>query len=248
VPLTAGVYSLGATADGSLWIGSIDLLLRWKDDKVSINRHAGGRINAILEDPAGGVWVARARIRDGQGPLCHTTGLRLTCLGKPDGILMPYAGTIVRDTAGALWLGGSAGLNLMILLPGDPSGAGGLAAYARACKLIDDLVVVPGAIGCLLTGLLFSALSPWGFFKHRWVAVKWALTVYCVLYGTFFLGPRVNAQAELALAGGLAPLGSAASLASRQELMAGGLLVLSVILFMTWLSVYRPWKSRRPEG
>lgn len=107
--LTHGVYSLGASRDGSLWIGS-SVLMRWKDGKLSGYPNLDARINAILEDPAGGVWVTRSRIRDGQGPLCHIVDDQVKCFGNRDGISIPYAGPLFRDMSGTLWLGGSGGL------------------------------------------------------------------------------------------------------------------------------------------
>jgi ligand-binding sensor domain-containing protein len=107
--LSQGVYSLGAGRDGSLWIGS-SKLMRWKDGKLSNYPNLDARINAILEDPAGGVWVTRSRIQDGRGPLCHISDERFQCFGNRDGISIPYAGPLFRDRSGTLWLGGSAGL------------------------------------------------------------------------------------------------------------------------------------------
>jgi signal transduction histidine kinase/ligand-binding sensor domain-containing protein len=107
--LTQGVYSLGASRDGSLWIGS-SVLMRWKDGKLSSYPNLNGRINAILEDPSGGVWVTRSRTRDGKGPLCHISDDQVRCFGNRDGISIDYAGALFRDTSGTLWMGGSEGL------------------------------------------------------------------------------------------------------------------------------------------
>src|SRR5271168_166890 len=97
--LSSEVYSLGASRDGSLWIGS-SVLMRWKDGKLSSYPNLDGRINAILEDPAGGVWVTRSRIHDGRGPLCHVSDERVQCFGNRDGISIPYAGPLFRDMSG----------------------------------------------------------------------------------------------------------------------------------------------------
>jgi signal transduction histidine kinase/ligand-binding sensor domain-containing protein len=107
--LSNGVYSLGASRDGSLWIGS-SVLMRWKDGKLSSYPNLDGRINAILEDPAGGVWITRSRTRDGRGPLCHISDEQVRCFGNRDGISISYAGALFRDRSGTLWLGGSGGL------------------------------------------------------------------------------------------------------------------------------------------
>ena len=107
--LSNEIYSLGASRDGSLWIGS-SVLMRWKDGELSSYPKLDGRINAILEDPAGGVWVTRSRTRDGRGPLCHISDERVRCFGNRDGISIAYAGALFRDMSGTLWLGGSGGV------------------------------------------------------------------------------------------------------------------------------------------
>jgi putative copper export protein len=147
-------------------------------------------------------------------------------------------------TAG-LWVGGSFGLNAMLLSPGSPSSGGELVGYNEACVFVDDLVVIPGAVGCLVTGLLFSVFSHWGFFKHRWLAVKWVLTVLCILFGTFFLGPRVDAQPAISTAQGLGALQDPAYLANRAGVITGGLVMVTLIFLMVAISVLRPWKASK---
>lgn len=99
--------------------------------------------------------------------------------------------------AGA-WVGAAVCM-LLIQFVKEP-GAGGdeLAAYTAAVKVIDDFIIIPSALGALLTGLLTSTLLGWGFFRHNWVAVKWIITVTAVLFGTFWLGPWTNGMAALA--------------------------------------------------
>jgi ligand-binding sensor domain-containing protein len=84
-------------------------MMRWKDGKLSTYPNLDARINAILDDPAGGVWATRSRIQDGQGPLCHFSDEAVKCFGPRDGISIPYAGALSRDSSGSLWLGGSGG-------------------------------------------------------------------------------------------------------------------------------------------
>ncbi len=145
-------------------------------------------------------------------------------------------------TAG-LWIDGAVSLNLMLAAlspgPGGPEPLG----FDLARKFIDDFIIIPGAMGCLISGLLISWLTPWGFFRHRWVAVKWILTVGCIFFGTFYLGPRVNGQPLISSALGSAALTDPVYLANRSANIAGGFLQLLLILFMTAISVLKPWKK-----
>ena len=59
-------------------------------------------------------------------------------------------------------------------------------------EAIDMKILVPGAVGCLLTGIVYGIFTHWGFFKHRWLTVKWTLTLFMILFGTFYMGPLVK--------------------------------------------------------
>ncbi|WP_263359087.1 sensor histidine kinase [Acidicapsa ligni] len=164
--LTDGVYSLGATSDGSLWIGSWTLM-RWKDGNFSTYPSVRGRINAILPDPTGGVWFTRSRISNGLGPLCHITDSTIKCFDKGDGIAIPYAGALFRDASGDLWLGGSRGMatgkpeKFETFTPSflaESSRLGGVGAFAD------------GFDGSMLVGMVQSGqnLGLQEFKDHRW--------------------------------------------------------------------------------
>ena len=143
-----------------------------------------------------------------------------------------------------LWLGGALALNLMLAALGPGWSGGELLGYDLARKFVDDFVIIPGALGCLLSGLLISLFTPWGFFRHRWVAVKWILTVACIIFGTFYLGPRINGQPPLSLALGLAAASDPVYLANRLANMVGGWGQMAVLIFMVAISVLKPWKKR----
>lgn len=101
---------------------------------------------------------------------------------------------IVHLILAAMWLGGAVSM-LVIMLYGTYDFSGdAMRSSAVALKRVDDYIVIPGAIGLLFTGLAYSIWTNWGFFKYRWITVKWILTVLMILFGTFVMGPRVNAN------------------------------------------------------
>ena len=111
VPATSSssVYSLRGGRDGSLWIGTGSNLARLKDGQLFNYTTGLGRINAIVEDDHGSIWIVRSRVRvsDGRGPLCQVSGAELRCYGSSDGIPAANATALVAGPDGALWLGNS---------------------------------------------------------------------------------------------------------------------------------------------
>ncbi|MDR2800845.1 MAG: DUF2269 family protein [Desulfovibrio sp.] len=152
---------------------------------------------------------------------------------------------IIHLCMAGVWLGGAVALFLMILLLDTGESGDQVHAYDLAREFVDDFILVPGAMGCLLSGLLISWATPWGFFKHRWVAVKWLLTVAGILYGPFVLGPPLYSQAPISGAQGLSALVNPEYMANRLWNVAGGAMQLFLLCFMVAVSVIKPWKSRK---
>ena len=144
-----------------------------------------------------------------------------------------------------LWVGAALCMLLIQFVLEPDAGGDEIAAYTTAVKLIDDFIIIPAAMGSLLTGLLTSTLLGWGFFRHRWVAVKWAITVTAIIFGTFWLGPWTNGMAEIAdKLRHLAP----AHVTFRHDYLMNaifGSLQLGVLVFTVFISTFRPWGSSR---
>lgn len=98
----------------------------------------------------------------------------------------------------ACWLGGAFSLSVLNINNAAAASEGMLYGLNIASHLVDMWVVVTaGAMGCLFTGLLYSLSSGWGFIRHKWVVVKWLLTVTAILSGTFFLGVWERSMLDL---------------------------------------------------
>lgn len=106
-------------------------------------------------------------------------------------------------------------------------------------ELVGWRVIVPLSIGGLASGLLMSATTQWGFFRHYWVIAKLAMTAV----GTGILlahMPRVSEMARIAEhAVPSLPLADASMLPKQLLLHAAGGLVLLVVI--ATISVFKPW-------
>ncbi|MDR2745503.1 MAG: hypothetical protein LBB66_09990 [Desulfovibrio sp.] len=167
---------------------------------------------------------------------------------KKPGVRGRTALKICHISLAGLWVGGAVTLNLMLLALGPAETGQQLYGYDLARKFVDDYIIVPGAMGCLASGLLISWLTPWGFFRHRWITVKWVLTVACILIGIAVLGPLVNDQPAISGNMGLAALRDPTYAANHLGTLIGGLALILTILFMLAVSVLKPWQKKKPAG
>ncbi len=142
-----------------------------------------------------------------------------------------------------LWIGGAVTLPVM-KLGLHPDEGHFLYGFDITRKFIDDFIVVPGAVGCLLTGLIYSLFTGFGFFKLRWMTVKWVITIFGVLFGTFWLGPWLNSLPPISKLMGLGALNDPTYQSAATLNFAWGLFQLSTLIFATVVSVLKPLKSR----
>ena len=114
-------------------------------------------------------------------------------------------------------------------------------------KFIDDFIIIPGANGVLLTGLIYSIFTGWGWFKHRWIVVKWCITIFGVVFGTFWLGPWVNGMVPISKAHGLSALIDPGYIHNRHMVLYWGIFQLSTLIFALFISVLKPWKKKKSK-
>ncbi|MCL4561611.1 MAG: hypothetical protein M1281_13485 [Chloroflexi bacterium] len=50
--------------------------------------------------------------------------------------------------------------------------------------LLDYALIIPGAVGSLVTGFWICETTNWGFTRYRWVIAKWVGTLSGILIGT----------------------------------------------------------------
>ncbi len=146
--------------------------------------------------------------------------------------------TLVVHVVGAAgWLGLSLGLVALALAALSTESSAATEAAVRSMKVFTDWLVLPLALLTLLSGLLLALGTPWGLARHRWVYTKFWLTLITTAASAFALRPGINEAAGTVAAG--EPITDAA------DLVAGPLVSLGAYVFMTVLSVLKPWGLTR---
>ncbi|MBX9362052.1 DUF2269 domain-containing protein [Streptomyces sp. WAC04114] len=145
---------------------------------------------------------------------------------------------VVHVTASASWLGLSLGLLALGTTAASTGSAETVEASVRAMKLFADWLLLPVAFLTLLSGLLLSLGTKWGLARYRWVYTKFWLTLATTTATVFALRPGVNSAVTAVAAGGPLP--------DAGDVLFGPAVSLSAYVFMTVISVLKPWgKTRR---
>ena len=93
----------------------------------------------------------------------------------------------------ALWGGGATTFVLLFCLF-HPSTAHEQITFSKILFYIDFIIVGPGAGGCLATGLIYSLYGNWGFFKFRWITLKYVINILFITYGMLVFLPFTHSQ------------------------------------------------------
>jgi predicted integral membrane protein DUF2269 len=146
-----------------------------------------------------------------------------------------------------LWLGASGSVVELQVLRGWPADHRELAALNLNLTILDFALIIPGALGSLLTGFLICKTTSWHFTRYRWVIAKWIGTLSGILLGTLLLGPW---QMELLKASSQldeAPLTGSPYDLIRVPFAVIGYLQVWLLIAMVAISAFKPW-GRRLSG
>lgn len=146
---------------------------------------------------------------------------------------------------GIMWIGGVMAL-VSIMLGTRPQGVEQMYAVAKDHLVIDKFFLIPGGIGIVLTAFVYSIFTKWGFFKVKWVGVKWVLTVVLVLIGKVYMGVTIENNMDYAAMMLTEPLPLEPFLTNVRHVVIAGIVQLVGFAVILILSVWKPWtKSRK---
>lgn len=113
--------------------------------------------------------------------------------------------------------------------------------------VISDQVVRYGAQGTLLVGLLYGIFTNWGFFKYKWVAVKWVVFLAQTVIGIFVVDKLMMANVAILENEGAMALSNPAFIQNHsfRQLVVSAQIVLT--LFLILISVFKPWQKSGPK-
>jgi hypothetical protein len=143
-------------------------------------------------------------------------------------------------TVSVIWLGAAISMNVL-RYAWAPAADADLYAVDNAIALIDNWVVVPAAWLSLLTGLFESWLTTWGFFKYRWVTVKWIATAAMMIYAPLFIARWDRSIVAISKIEGLLALQNPVYLQDRLLYTISGVAFITLLVLLSLISTLKPW-------
>ncbi|MGW0698132.1 DUF2269 domain-containing protein [Streptomyces sp. NPDC002867] len=144
---------------------------------------------------------------------------------------------VAHVAASAGWLGITLGLLALAFTAVTTGSVPVIEASYRSMKVFTDWLVLPLAFLTLLSGLFLSLGTKWGLAHHWWVFIKFWLTLATTTASVIALRPGVNQAAD--------SVASGVVVADPRDLVMGPAVSLAAYLFMTVISVLKPWGTIR---
>jgi hypothetical protein len=143
----------------------------------------------------------------------------------------------------ALWTGTVLSMFLLSLRNTKAVNADTLYALNSAINLLDDYIVIPSAIGSVITATFLCWMTNYGFTKFYWVIAKWILTTGLVVFGTFWLFPWGNVAEQISAQEGLQAFADPVYSFDARVLV-GTLVQVLFLALIIGISVLKPWGKR----
>ena len=114
--------------------------------------------------------------------------------------------------------------------------------------IISDYVVRYGAVGTLFISFIYGFFTNWGFFKHRWVGVKFVLFIIQTIIGIFIVDKLMVANMELLETQKKWALNNPIFIHNHEIRQYAVMFQIVVTIFILIISVLKPWKKKNVKA
>lgn len=125
-----------------------------------------------------------------------------------------------------------------------------LAAYDETLEtykrivIISDQIIRIGAVGTLLVGFFYGFFTNWGFFKHRWITVKWILFIAQTIIGIFVVDKFMMANMAILENEKTLALTDPEFIHNHTLRQYAVMIQVVITAFIFCISVFKPWKKK----
>lgn len=143
----------------------------------------------------------------------------------------------------SFWIGGCVALMALVFTSRHALSGSELYGVLRSMNVVTLVVAVYlGAYGSFFTGLAYSICTNRGFVRHKWVILKWSMTILIMALGAVYMGPTKITMMDLVREYGLRAREMPEYRSALSTISWLYVLQFGLFLLCTVLSVYKPWE------
>lgn len=143
-----------------------------------------------------------------------------------------------------VWVGGALGTLLLAFITTGTTNRELIYAAHHFIDIFDKHLNIPGALGCLVTGIVISLRTHWGITKYYWIITKLIANIGIIYIGGGLIDDCAHNTLELS-ANNMNFLQNPVYLQDRQMLIFGLIFSVAVLIFAVVISRFKPWGKRK---
>jgi hypothetical protein len=148
---------------------------------------------------------------------------------------------IIHILSSSIWIGaGVIGLFLLTVVLNKNN----VSEILLAVHYIDLLIIIPSNLATFITGIIFSKFTEWGFFKHKWIILKYIINLVPLIGGAFIFAPSIINMLSIVEQEGGAALLNPSFILSRNIFTGAFIGILLLLIVAVCLTVIKP-KSKK---
>jgi len=110
-----------------------------------------------------------------------------------------------------------------------------------------DILIYTSVAGVLITSLIISTLTKWGFFRFRWMTVVWIIFFANIIMGVVVLSPLKKNILAIAEMEGLAALQNPIYTRNHALLTIGGIIQVLLLALAILTVKFKPWGGKQVQ-
>jgi len=144
---------------------------------------------------------------------------------------------IIHILSSGIWIGASViGLFLLTVVLNKNN----LLEILLTVHFIDLLIIIPANLTTFITGILFSKFTEWGFFKHKWIIIKYIINIIPILGGTFIFAPSIKKMLAIVEKDGKNALLNPSFILAKNIFTGSFVVILLLLIVAVCLTVIKP--------
>lgn len=114
--------------------------------------------------------------------------------------------------------------------------------------ILSDYIVRLGAVGTLLIGFVYGFFTNWGFFKHRWVGVKFVLYIIQTIVGIFIVDELMVRNMEMLEEQREMAISNLTFVQNHKVIQSAVFFQITVTIFIFVISYLKPWRKKKVQA
>jgi hypothetical protein len=148
---------------------------------------------------------------------------------------------LIHILSASIWIGaGVIGLFLLTVILNKNN----LEEILSAIHYIDLLIIIPVNCITFISAIIFSKFTEWGFFKHKWIMLKYIINIIPIFFGGILFAPSILKMLSIVDEFGEAAIVDPDFILSKNIFTGSFVIMILMLIIAVFLTIFKPKMGR----